>query len=221
MIQLINIEKKFQAENEFIALKDVSIDIEDKKLTTIIGKSGSGKSTLLNIIGGLLKPTNGEVIVNGRNINQLNDIQLATFRNEEIGYIFQSFFLDKDMTALENVMVPLMIKGVNKKERVSIARKMLESVGLESKENIKVSKLSGGEKQRVAIARAIVNNPKIILADEPTGNLDSENGKIVMSLLKTLSREKTVVLVTHNLEDAMTYSDTIIKLKDGMVIYED
>lgn len=221
MIQIRGITKVFQAENEFKALDNVSIDILDNELTTIIGKSGSGKSTLLNIIGGLLKPTDGEIVVNDNKINELSDKDLSKFRNEEIGYVFQSFFLDKDMTALENVIVPLMIKGVPKKERIKIAKEALEKVDLTDKINVKTSKLSGGEKQRVAIARAIVNDPKIILADEPTGNLDSENGRIIMELLKELSHSKTVVLVTHNLEDAQKYSDKIIRIADGRIVYED
>ena len=216
MIKINNLYKKYNSEIEVDALKNINLIIEDSKLTTIIGNSGSGKTTLFNMIGAIDRPTEGTVIVDDIDIFNLNEKELANYRNEHIGYIFQAFYLEESFTVLENIIMPLVIRGISKKEREEKALNIAKKMGIESKLMAKASKLSGGEKQRVAIARALINDPKIILADEPTGNLDSKNGDVIMDLLKELSNEgKTVVLITHNNEYANKYSDKIIHLKDG------
>ncbi|MDD4000866.1 MAG: ABC transporter ATP-binding protein [Bacilli bacterium] len=219
MVILEDVNKDY-GENENIvhALRDVNLRIENGKLTAIIGKSGSGKSTLMNMIGALDKPTSGEVFFNDENITGLSEKQLAEYRNKKTGFVFQAFHLEPSFTVLENVCMPLTISGVDKKEREERAVKLLILLDILEKKNKKASELSAGQKQRVAIARALINNPEIILADEPTGNLDSENGEEVMKILKNIaSLGKMVVLVTHNLEDAKKYADVIIELKDGKV----
>ena len=192
---------------------------ESKVLVTIIeGPSGSGKTTLLNIIGGLLKPSSGKILVNNKNIIEMNDNEKAYYRNKVIGFVFQSFYLEPNFTVYDNVEVPLIIAGIPKNERRKMILSTLDSVGLLDKEKMIASKLSGGEKQRVSIARAIVNNPEIILADEPTGNLDSKNGDMIMSLLKRISKEdKIVIVITHNDEQAIKYGDKIYRLNDGEI----
>ena len=216
MIKINNLYKKYNSEIEVDALKYINLIIEDSKLTTIIGNSGSGKTTLFNMIGAIDRPTEGTVIVDDIDIFNLNEKELANYRNEHIGYIFQAFYLEESFTVLENIIMPLVIRGISKKEREEKALNIAKKMGIESKLMAKASKLSGGEKQRVAIARALINDPKIILADEPTGNLDSKNGDVIMDLLKELSNEgKTIVLITHNNEYANKYSDKIIHLKDG------
>lgn len=216
MIKINNLYKKYNSEIEVDALKNINLIIEDSKLTTIIGNSGSGKTTLFNMIGAIDRPTEGTVIVDDIDIFNLNEKELANYRNEHIGYIFQAFYLEESFTVLENIIMPLVIRGISKKEREEKALNIAKKMGIENKLMAKASKLSGGEKQRVAIARALINYPKIILADEPTGNLDSKNGDVIMDLLKELSNEgKTVVLITHNNEYANKYSDKIIHLKDG------
>ena len=216
MIKINNLYKKYNSEIEVDALKNINLIIEDSKLTTIIGNSGSGKTTLFNMIGAIDRPTEGTVIVDDIDIFNLNEKELANYRNEHIGYIFQAFYLEESFTVLENIIMPLVIRGISKKEREEKALNIAKKMGIESKLMAKASKLSGGEKQRVAIARALINDPKIILADEPTGNLDSKNGDVIMDLLKELSNEgKTIVLITHNNEYANKYSDKIIHLKDG------
>lgn len=188
------------------------------ELTIIEGPSGSGKTTLLNIIGGLLKPSSGKILVNNKNIIEMNDNEKAYYRNKVIGFVFQSFYLEPNFTVYDNVEVPLIIAGIPKNERRKMILSTLDSVGLLDKEKMIASKLSGGEKQRVSIARAIVNNPEIILADEPTGNLDSKNGDMIMSLLKRISKEdKIVIVITHNDEQAIKYGDKIYRLNDGEI----
>ncbi len=170
------------------ALSNVNLILNKNELTIIEGPSGSGKTTLLNIIGGLLKPSSGKILVNNKNIIEMNDNEKAYYRNKVIGFVFQSFYLEPNFTVYDNVEVPLIIAGIPKNERRKMILSTLDSVGLLDKEKMIASKLSGGEKQRVSIARAIVNNPEIILADEPTGNLDSKNGDMIMSLLKRISK---------------------------------
>lgn len=218
MIKLINISKDYNDDMVVHALKDVSLEIPDSKFISIVGKSGSGKTTLLNIIGALDRPTKGEIYFQDLLITSLDDKELAEYRNKNIGYIFQDFYLEPSFTVLENVCMPLVIKGMKKKEREEIVLKYLALLGIDKKANVMVSKLSGGEKQRCAIARALVNGGNIILADEPTGNLDSINSKIVLDELKKLtSIGKTVILVTHNEDDASKYSDYVIRIKDGVI----
>lgn len=218
MIKLIGVSKIYgKGEGAVKALDDVSVEIESGKFTAIIGKSGSGKSTMMNIIGALDSVTSGNIISGEFDVTNMNRDALADYRNKNIGYIFQSFYLEPTFTVLENVAMPLTIAGMKKIERENLAKEAINKLGLEDKTDKKASELSGGQKQRVAIARAIVHNPDIILADEPTGNLDSVNGQEVMALLKGIADSgKTVVLVTHNLDDAKK-TDVIIQLKDGKI----
>ena len=200
------------------ALSNVNLILNKNELTIIEGPSGSGKTTLLNIIGGLLKPSSGKILVNNKNIIEMNDNEKAYYRNKVIGFVFQSFYLEPNFTVYDNVEVPLIIAGIPKNERRKMILSTLDSVGLLDKEKMIASKLSGGEKQRVSIARVIVNNPEIILADEPTGNLDSKNGDMIMSLLKRISKEdKIVIVITHNDEQAIKYGDKIYRLNDGEI----
>lgn len=215
MIELRDVSKWFGNKNKFQALKNVNVNIERGKLTLIIGSSGSGKTTLLNLIGCLDKPTEGQVIIDGKNVSDLNQNEMCEFRNQNLGYVFQTFFLEPNYSVIENVMMPLTIRGVKLKERKEKALKSIEMLGISLKKNNKTKELSGGERQRVAIARAIIGNPSIILADEPTGNLDSKNGEQVMSILSDLRNAgKTVIVVTHNL-DYIKYADKVIRIKDG------
>ena len=200
------------------ALSNVNLILNKNELTIIEGPSGSGKTTLLNIIGGLLKPSSGKILVNNKNIIEMNDNEKAYYRNKVIGFVFQSFYLEPNFTVYDNVEVPLIIAGIPKNERRKMILSTLDSVGLLDKEKMIASKLSGGEKKSVSIARAIVNNPEIILADEPTGNLDSKNGDMIMSLLKRISKEdKIVIVITHNDEQAIKYGDKIYRLNDGEI----
>lgn len=218
MISLKNVDKIYgKGEGAVHALKNVNLNIEDGKFTAIIGKSGSGKSTLMNIIGALDSPTNGEVVAGDLILNKMNSNQLAEYRNKNTGFIFQSFYLEPTFSVLDNVAMPLTIAGFDRKEREEKAKEILIKLDLEDKIYKKANELSGGQKQRVSIARALVHDPQIILADEPTGNLDSQNGAEVMKILKDICAEgKAVVLVTHNMEDAVN-ADNIIVIKDGVV----
>jgi len=218
MIILRGINKIYGHGEEAVhALKNVNLVIEKGKFTAILGKSGSGKSTLMNIIGALDSPTSGTIESNGVILNDLDKNKLAKYRNETTGFVFQSFYLEPTFTVLENVAMPLTIAGVSKVKREEKAKKIIEELGLLDKVNKKASELSGGQKQRVSIARALVSDPDIILADEPTGNLDSQNGAEVMNLLKEIVKEgKSVILVTHNMDDAKN-AENIIEIQDGIV----
>ncbi|MEM0361131.1 MAG: ABC transporter ATP-binding protein [Sulfolobales archaeon] len=204
---------------EWPALRGVNLSVRRKTLTMVIGPSGSGKSTLLNIIGGLDKPTSGSVFVNNVDISKLNGRKLADYRNNHVGFVFQSYNLLNYLTVFENVELPLIIKGVPHRERKELVLKMLDMLGLKGMEFKRPLELSGGEQQRVAIARALVNAPNLILADEPTGNLDSKNAQIVVEVFKNLVVEhgKTVLMVTHNVE-LTRYADVIVKMRDGNVV---
>lgn len=219
MLVIENISMNYdETPNIVHALSNVNLILNKNELTIIEGPSGSGKTTLLNIIGGLLKPSSGKILVNNKNIIEMNDNEKAYYRNKVIGFVFQSFYLEPNFTVYDNVEVPLIIAGIPKNERRKMILSALDSVGLLDKEKMIASKLSGGEKQRVSIARAIVNNPEIILADEPTGNLDSKNGDMIMSLLKRISKEdKIVIVITHNDEQAIKYGDKIYRLNDGEI----
>lgn len=219
MLIIENISMNYdETPNIVHALSNVNLILNKNELTIIEGPSGSGKTTLLNIIGGLLKPSSGKILVNNKNIIEMNDNEKAYYRNKVIGFVFQSFYLEPNFTVYDNVEVPLIIAGIPKNERRKMILSTLDSVGLLDKEKMIASKLSGGEKQRVSIARAIVNNPEIILADEPTGNLDSKNGDMIMSLLKRISKEdKIVIVITHNDEQAIKYGDKIYRLNDGEI----
>lgn len=218
MIELVNVNKIYgNGENSVHAIKDVSLKIQTGKFTAIIGKSGSGKSTLMNLIGGLDLPTSGKVISDSVILNDLSENELADYRNKQTGFIFQSFYLEPTFSVIDNVAMPLIIAGYSKKEREKKAKEILTRLGLEDKMYKKANELSGGQKQRVSIARALIHDPKIILADEPTGNLDSQNGAEVMKILKEICASGTsVVLVTHNMEDALN-ADSLIVIKDGRV----
>ena len=199
------------------ALNDVSFSIKKNEFVALMGASGSGKSTLMNLIGCLDSATSGSYNLNGTNVKEMDDNSLANIRNKEIGFIFQTFNLLPRYTALENVILPLIYAGIKKEEREIMAKKVLENVGLSDRMTHKPNELSGGQRQRVAIARALVNNPSIILADEPTGNLDSETSIEIMKLFQKIHQKgNTIIVVTHE-EDIAKYAGRIIRLKDGII----
>lgn len=206
-------------EEKVKALDNVNIKISKGEICAILGTSGSGKSTLLNMLAGLDRPSAGKIIVAGKRIDKMDEKQLVLFRQKYTGFVFQSYNLIASMTALENVALPLMFKGVDKKEREKRALEMLKLVGVENRSHHKPSQMSGGQQQRVGIARAFASNPSIIFADEPTGNLDSKTTKEVMSLITDIihKNNQTMVLVTHD-ESVAKYADKIIRLIDGKVV---
>jgi lipoprotein-releasing system ATP-binding protein len=197
-------------------LKGISLEIEMKKITVIVGASGAGKSTLLHLLGALDRPDSGEVFYEDKNIFKLSDERLAKFRNKNIGFIFQFHHLLPEFTALENVAIPQMINGTSLKDASEKSKKLLETVGLSERAEHKPAELSGGEQQRVAVARALANNPQIIFADEPTGNLDSANSEAIHKLIVKLKEKynKTFVIVTHN-ENLVKLADKVFEIKDG------
>lgn len=204
-------------ENEVRALDHVSLTIDEQEFVAIIGHSGSGKSTLMNMLGCLDVPTSGEYWLHGQDVSALSDDELSDIRNREIGFIFQGFNLIPNLTALENVELPLIYRGVSKSVREELSVEALKKVGLEHRMNHKPSEMSGGQQQRVAIARAIAQAPPVILADEPTGNLDSNSTKEIMDILKGLHKEgRTVILITHDNEIA-AQAKRVIKIRDGKV----
>lgn len=199
------------------ALNNISLAVKKNEFVALMGASGSGKSTLMNLIGCLDTPTSGNYNLNGINVKEMDENDLANVRNKEIGFIFQTFNLLPRYTALENVILPLIYAGIKKEARKNIAIKALENVGLADRMNHKPNELSGGQRQRVAIARALVNNPSIILADEPTGNLDSETSIEIMRLFQEIHKKgNTIIVVTHE-EDIAKYAGRIIRLKDGVI----
>lgn len=210
------IKDYYHKEKKIEVLKGLSYDFEKGKFYGIMGHSGSGKTTLFNIIGTIDKEYNGNILVNSKNISSLNDEDMASLRNLEIGFVFQDFFLDEGLTALENVMVPMIInENIPKEEREVIAKKLLKEVGMEDREKHFPKELSGGEKQRVAIARALSNNPNILLCDEPTGNLDEETENKIFTLLKKLSKSGKCVIVVSHSNEVKSYADVMLYLKDG------
>lgn len=218
LIQIEDICKVYNpGENEVRALDHVSLTVNTGEFVAIIGQSGSGKSTLMNMLGCLDVPTEGEYILNGQSVSHLTDDELSDIRNQEIGFIFQGFNLIPSFTAIENVELPLLYRGVGKRERHELAVKALEKVGLARRMQHKPSEMSGGQQQRVAIARAIAQAPPVILADEPTGNLDSGSSREIIRILKELHQEgRTVILITHDNEIA-AQAKRVIRIKDGKV----
>ena len=220
MIQVRNLHKVYSVGNNKVhALNGVSLDIFEGEFCAIVGTSGSGKSTMLNMLAGLEKPTKGQVVINGKHIETMNENQLVTFRRDHVGFIFQSFNLLPTMTALENVALPLVCRREDKKVRMVAAGKLLDLVGLTEHKKHKPNEMSGGQQQRVGIARALVVDPAIIFADEPTGNLDSNTSKDIMRILKQVVREqnKTLVMVTHDLEQAKI-ADKVFHIIDGKIV---
>lgn len=202
ILSLKNIEKTYESSGENLTIiKDLSLDLERGKKCVIVGKSGSGKSTLLNMIGGLDAATSGTILVNGQDVSKMNEKQINGFRKKVLGLVFQFHYLLKDFTAVENIFLPAYMAGVPKKEAFERANDLLEEVGLADRKDHLPSQLSGGERQRVAVARSLVNDPELILADEPTGNLDPENAILIGDMLFRLSEKhgKTLVLVTHDM----------------------
>ncbi|WP_333858970.1 ABC transporter ATP-binding protein [Clostridium sp.] len=218
MIEIKNVSKIYNMGKEkVIALDNISLTIKEGEFTAIVGPSGSGKSTLMHLVGGLDTPTSGSIFVDGKDISKFKDKDMSRYRNKSVGFVFQSFNLENTQTALENVMMPLIFSGIDKRRRKVKAERALEMVGLRDKIKNKPTELSGGQRQRVSIARALVNEPRIIFADEPTGNLDSKNGQLIMNLLSDLNkRGYTVIMVTHNMEEAKR-AKRIISIKDGKV----
>ncbi len=219
IIETKKIKKSYlMGEVEVQALKGVDLQISEGEFLAIVGTSGSGKSTLMHIIGILDSPTSGEVLLHGENVSNLSDEERAEIRNRYIGFVFQSFNLLKRTTALENVALPLIYSGVGNKQRYLKAKEALERVGLGERLDHHSTQLSGGQQQRVAIARALVNNPSLILADEPTGNLDSKSGQEIMKMLGELNKKgNTIVLVTHE-PDIANAAKRIVEIKDGEII---
>jgi putative ABC transport system ATP-binding protein len=219
LIEIKNLSKTYESgEEKVAALVDVGLHIEKGEFISVMGPSGSGKSTLLTILGGLNHPTAGEVVVDDIPIYQLPLERLADFRREYLGFIFQSFQLIPYLTVIENVMLPLSITERSNREQARMAEEILERTGLKGKERRLPDQLSGGEQERVAIARALVNAPPILLADEPTGNLDTKTGKEIMELFKSLNQEgQTIIMVTHNPENT-AFSSRTIQLRDGRVL---
>ena len=218
MIELRNVTKEYTKGNA--ALNGVSVKIEQGEFVFIVGDSGSGKSTLLNMLAGLERPTKGEVIIGESHIEKLNEDQLVKFRRENVGFIFQSFHLMGTMNALENTALPLTFRGTARRERLKRAERMLDMVNLAKHKNHLPNQLSGGQQQRVGVARALVSDPKIIFADEPTGNLDSHTSEEVMGLLQRIVRKqkRTLVMVTHDPHEA-AYADRVFQIIDGKIVH--
>ncbi len=219
MIELYNISKIYKiGDNEVYALNGVTLKIQKNEFVAILGPSGSGKSTLMNIIGCLDTPTSGSYILDGNEVSKLSDNQLAEIRNSKIGFVFQQFNLIPQLTALENVELPLIYQGVSASKRHKLAKEALEKVGLGDRLHHRPRQLSGGQQQRVAIARALVTSPSIILADEPTGNLDSKSGSEIMQIFKQLhSQGSTIVLITHD-NNIASQAKRIVRIHDGQIV---
>lgn len=218
IIHLENICKSyFMSKHELTVLKGINMDIMKNEYVALMGPSGSGKSTLMNILGCLDTPTDGSYILNGKDVSRMPDDDLADVRNKEIGFVFQQFNLLPRLTAAENVALPLIYSGIDKKERMARAMAVLTKVKLDDRSHHKPNELSGGQCQRVAIARALINNPSIILADEPTGNLDSKTSHEIMEILGKIHADgNTVILVTHE-EDIAGFAHRVVRLKDGLI----
>jgi putative ABC transport system ATP-binding protein len=221
MLEVTNLTKKFQSgDTSVVATDNISLKVPDGQFASIVGRSGSGKSTLLSLLGALDKPTSGSIVVGDKDVAKMHDHDLIAYRGKSIGFVFQNYNLVPSLTALENVMLPMEFAKVPKAERLQRGKELLSEVGLEPDQmDRKPGRLSGGQQQRVAIARALANKPKLILADEPTGNLDSTTGKMIFDLLHDLSRKEntTIIVVTHDLEIAGK-TDKTFKLDDGKLV---
>lgn len=219
MIKITHVSKIYKSESiETVALSDVSFEIKKGEFVAIMGPSGSGKSTLMHIIGALDTPTKGTYVLDGHNVSQLSEDELATIRNQKIGFIFQAFNLLPRTTALKNVMLPMIYAGIPKNQRLAIAKKFLTLVGLKDRMNHTSNQLSGGQQQRVAIARSLVMNPAILLADEPTGNIASVQAEEIMQIFQKLNKDgHTIIMITHEL-DIAKYAQRVIHIKDGKII---
>ncbi|MEW9094415.1 MAG: ABC transporter ATP-binding protein [Clostridiaceae bacterium] len=219
IIELSNVRKVYRmGEEKIIALDDINLKVYAGEVLCLLGTSGSGKSTLLNMMAGLEKPTKGEIIIKNNHIEKMSEDQLAMFRQKYIGFVFQSYNLLPTFSALENVTLPLIFRNASKAQRENRAKKMLEAVGLEKRLYHKPSQMSGGQQQRVSIARAFVNNPNIVFADEPTGNLDTRTTLEIMDLIKGMAKEhnQTLIIVTHDVEIS-SYADRIVYIRDGNI----
>lgn len=218
LISLRGIQKRYDLGEQVVyALRDINLEIMRGEYVALMGPSGSGKSTLMNIIGCLDTPTAGTYILNGKQVSSMSDSELSHIRNQEIGFVFQTFNLLSRLTAIDNVALPLVYAGVSKKERTERAKAALNDVGLGDRMNHKPNELSGGQRQRVAVARSLINNPSILLADEPTGNLDTNTSKEIMSLFDEIhARGNTIILVTHE-EDIAHYAKRMVRVRDGVV----
>jgi putative ABC transport system ATP-binding protein len=218
LIQITNIKRDFVLGNEIVyVLKGIDLEINKGEYVALMGPSGSGKSTLMNLLGCLDTPTSGSYILNGKDVSKMHDDELAEIRNKEIGFVFQTFNLLPRTTALDNVALPMVYAGFSKSERKVRAEEVLKQVGLADRMDHQPNQLSGGQRQRVAVARALVNNPSIILADEPTGNLDSKTSEEIMKLFGDIHKlGNTVIVVTHE-EEVAAYAHRIIRLRDGMI----
>lgn len=218
LIKITNIKRDFPLGNEIVyVLKGIDLEIKKGEYVALMGPSGSGKSTLMNILGCLDTPTSGTYILNGKHVSEMQDDELAGIRNKEIGFVFQTFNLMPRTTALDNVALPMVYAGFSKSERIERATEVLTQVGLQDRMDHKPNQLSGGQRQRVAVARALVNKPSIILADEPTGNLDSKTSVEIMNLFNEIhANGNTVILVTHE-EDIAAHAHRIIRLRDGLI----
>lgn len=220
LIQVRNLHKVYSiGKNKVHALNGVSLDIYEGEFCAIVGTSGSGKSTMLNMLAGLEKPTRGEVVIAGEHMETMNENQLVKFRRDHVGFIFQSFNLLQTMTAQENVALPLVFRGENKKERLKKAGELLDLVGLPEHKKHKPNEMSGGQQQRVGVARALIVDPEIIFADEPTGNLDSNTSRDIMNMMQKVVKEqhKTLVMVTHD-DHLASFADRIFKIIDGKIV---
>jgi putative ABC transport system ATP-binding protein len=218
LIKITNIKRDFALGNEIVyVLKGINLEIQKGEYVALMGPSGSGKSTLMNLLGCLDTPTSGSYILNGKDVSQMQDDELAEIRNKEIGFIFQTFNLLPRTTALDNVALPMIYAGHSKSERTTRATEVLKQVNLADRMDHQPNQLSGGQRQRVAIARALVNKPSIILADEPTGNLDSKTSEEIMALLEEIHQNgNTIIVVTHE-EDIAAHAKRIIRMRDGMI----
>lgn len=216
-IRLVGVSKSYRKGGETVhALSTASLEIGERGMVAIVGPSGSGKSTLLHMMGGMDEPSEGEVVVAGQTVNHLTQQQLTQFRRQTVGFVFQTFNLIPNLTALENVTLPMEFNSVPKGERNGRAKALLERFNLGQRMNHRPRELSGGEMQRVAIARAVANAPRVVLADEPTGNLDSRSGQIVYELLREIAAERTVIVVTHS-EELARLADRVIHIRDGQL----